>query len=169
MCLGHHKLPRGAGVDGQASRPGRDAPKAHRWKSGSRAVRPSRCFGVRPRDRMENRTSNLCARLPSGERIVARVVDLLVRFRAPSQQSPKAPGDGRAPRTADVRSRDSSIHKQEKKETMPKEARLTIPQMETATFDQLKMAKIALRRAGRKDGVRYANVEAAMKRRFGRT
>lgn len=52
---------------------------------------------------------------------------------------------------------------------MPKEARLTIPQMETATFDQLKLAKIALRRAGRKDGVRYANVEAAMKRRFGRT
>ena len=52
---------------------------------------------------------------------------------------------------------------------MPKEARLTIPQMETATFDRLVAAKIALRRAGRKDGVRYANVEAAMKRRFGRT
>lgn len=52
---------------------------------------------------------------------------------------------------------------------MPKEARLKISQLETATFDQLKLAKIALRHAGRKDGVRYANVEAAMKRRFGRT
>lgn len=51
---------------------------------------------------------------------------------------------------------------------MPKETRLSLSKMETATFNQLKIAKIALRRAGHKDGVRYANVEAAMKRRFGR-
>ena len=49
---------------------------------------------------------------------------------------------------------------------MPK---MIMGRLETATFDELKLAKIALRRAGRKDGVRYANIEWAMKRRFGRT
>ena len=41
--------------------------------------------------------------------------------------------------------------------------------METASFEELVKFKVALRRKGYKDGVRYANVEAVMKRRFGRT
>lgn len=41
-------------------------------------------------------------------------------------------------------------------------------QLENASFETLKNYKIALRRRGFKDGVRYANVCAAMKRRFGR-
>lgn len=41
--------------------------------------------------------------------------------------------------------------------------------MESASFETLKNYKIALRRRGFKGGVRYANVEAIMKRRFGRT
>lgn len=47
--------------------------------------------------------------------------------------------------------------------------RMTIPRLAKATFDELKAEKIRLRRMGRKYGVMYANVEAAMKRRFGRT
>lgn len=47
--------------------------------------------------------------------------------------------------------------------------RLTIPRLSGATFEQLKAEKIRLRRMGRKHGVMYANVENAMKRRFGRT
>ena len=42
-------------------------------------------------------------------------------------------------------------------------------QMETASFEELKEYKIALRKRGHKGGVRYANVEEAMKRRFGRS
>jgi hypothetical protein len=49
------------------------------------------------------------------------------------------------------------------------EMRMTIPRLETSSFEQLKAEKIRLRRMGRKHGVMYANVEAAMKRRFGRT
>lgn len=40
--------------------------------------------------------------------------------------------------------------------------------LESASFDELKNYKIALRRRGFKDGVRYANVVEAMRRRFGR-
>lgn len=40
--------------------------------------------------------------------------------------------------------------------------------LESASFDELKNWKIALRRRGFKDGVRYANVCEAMRRRFGR-
>ena len=40
--------------------------------------------------------------------------------------------------------------------------------LESASFETLKNYKIALRRRGFKNGVRYANVCAAMKRRFGR-
>ena len=40
---------------------------------------------------------------------------------------------------------------------------------ETADFKTLVGAKIALRRRGFKDGVRYATLESVMKRRFGRT
>lgn len=47
--------------------------------------------------------------------------------------------------------------------------RMTIPRLETSSFEQLKAEKIRLRRMGRKHGVMYANVENAMKRRFGRT
>lgn len=53
---------------------------------------------------------------------------------------------------------------------MPMEAKgMTMKRLETASFDELKAAKIALRRAGRKGGVRYCNVEWAMRRRFGRS
>jgi len=53
---------------------------------------------------------------------------------------------------------------------MPMEAKgMTMTRLETASFDELKAAKIALRRAGRKGGVRYCNVEWAMRRRFGRS
>ena len=41
-------------------------------------------------------------------------------------------------------------------------------ELESASFDELKKYKISLRRRGFKDGVRYANVCAAMRRRFGR-
>ena len=37
-----------------------------------------------------------------------------------------------------------------------------------ATFEELKNAKIKLRRAGRKASLRYANISWAMKTRFGR-
>lgn len=37
-----------------------------------------------------------------------------------------------------------------------------------ATFEELRDAKIALRRAGRKASLRYANVSWAMRTRFGR-
>ena len=40
--------------------------------------------------------------------------------------------------------------------------------LETATFEQCVQFKIALRRRGMKDGVRYANLETFMKRKFGR-
>ena len=45
---------------------------------------------------------------------------------------------------------------------------MSAKQMETASFKELVEYKIKLRRRGFKDGVRYANVENAMKRRFGR-
>ena len=51
---------------------------------------------------------------------------------------------------------------------IPKEARLSIPEMDTASFRTLRDAKIALRRAGRKGSPRYANITWAMLRRFGR-
>lgn len=41
--------------------------------------------------------------------------------------------------------------------------------METASFERLVQFKIALRRRGLKDGVRYANLETFMKRKFGRS
>lgn len=46
---------------------------------------------------------------------------------------------------------------------------MSMTRMESASFDELKRLKIDLRRKGRKGGVMYANVEAVMKRRFGRT
>lgn len=46
---------------------------------------------------------------------------------------------------------------------------MSMKQMESASFEELKNYKIALRRQGHKDGVRYANVELVMKARFGRT
>lgn len=46
---------------------------------------------------------------------------------------------------------------------------MSMKEMESASFEKLKEYKIALRRNGYKGGVRYANVELAMKRRFGRT
>lgn len=46
---------------------------------------------------------------------------------------------------------------------------MSMKQMETASFETLKNYKITLRRKGYKGGVRYANVELAMKTRFGRT
>ena len=46
---------------------------------------------------------------------------------------------------------------------------MSMKKMENASFEELKNYKIALRRAGYKGGVRYANVELAMKTRFGRT
>lgn len=52
--------------------------------------------------------------------------------------------------------------------TIPREARLSIPEMDTASFKTLRNAKIALRRAGRKGSPRYANITWAMLRRFGR-
>lgn len=45
---------------------------------------------------------------------------------------------------------------------------MSTKRMESASFDKLKNYKIALRRRGFKDGVRYANVCTAMRRRFGR-
>lgn len=45
---------------------------------------------------------------------------------------------------------------------------MTITEMKKASFEALKAEKIRLRRAGRKHGVRYANVSWAMLRRFGR-
>ena len=45
---------------------------------------------------------------------------------------------------------------------------MSMKQMESASFEALKEYKISLRRKGFKDGVRYANVSAAMTRRFGR-
>lgn len=45
---------------------------------------------------------------------------------------------------------------------------MSMKAMESASFETLKNYKISLRRKGFKDGVRYANVSAAMKRRFGR-
>lgn len=45
---------------------------------------------------------------------------------------------------------------------------MSMKQMEEASFETLKNYKISLRRKGFKDGVRYANVSATMKRRFGR-
>ena len=46
---------------------------------------------------------------------------------------------------------------------------MSMKEMESASFETLKNYKIALRRRGLKNGVRYANVETVMKRRFGRT
>ena len=46
---------------------------------------------------------------------------------------------------------------------------MSTKQMESASFEELKNYKIALRRNGYKGGVRYTNVELAMKTRFGRT
>ena len=46
---------------------------------------------------------------------------------------------------------------------------MSMKRMESASFEELKNYKIALRRKGYKGGVRYANVELAMKARFGRT
>ena len=54
------------------------------------------------------------------------------------------------------------------KMAIPKEARLSIPEMGMASFRTLRDAKIALRRAGRKGSPRYANIAWAMLRRFGR-
>jgi len=45
---------------------------------------------------------------------------------------------------------------------------MSMKQMEEAPFEALVKYKIALRRKGMKDGVRYANVSETMKRRFGR-
>ena len=45
---------------------------------------------------------------------------------------------------------------------------MSMKKMESASFEALKEYKIALRRKGYKDGVRYANVSSVMKRRFGR-
>lgn len=45
---------------------------------------------------------------------------------------------------------------------------MSMKQMEEASFETLVKYKIALRRRGMKEGVRYANVSEAMKRRFGR-
>jgi len=52
---------------------------------------------------------------------------------------------------------------------MPRKYRISGAALETATFGELVAAKIAHRRAGRKNSVVYANIEWAMKRRFGRT
>lgn len=46
---------------------------------------------------------------------------------------------------------------------------MSMRQMESASFEELKEYKITLRRKGMRGGVRYANVELAMKTRFGRT
>ena len=45
---------------------------------------------------------------------------------------------------------------------------MSMKRLESASFEELKNYKIALRRKGYRDGVRYANVSEAMKRRFGR-
>lgn len=45
---------------------------------------------------------------------------------------------------------------------------MSMKKMESASFEELKEYKIRLRKRGWKHGVRYANVEAEMKRRFGR-
>ena len=45
---------------------------------------------------------------------------------------------------------------------------MSMTTMEKAPFEALVKYKIALRRKGMKDGVRYANVSETMKRRFGR-
>jgi hypothetical protein len=46
--------------------------------------------------------------------------------------------------------------------------KFTIQWLLSASFEELKAAKIELRRAGRKASLRYANVSWAMRTRFGR-
>lgn len=45
---------------------------------------------------------------------------------------------------------------------------MNMKRMESASFEELKNYKIALRKKGYKGGVRYANVVETMRRRFGR-
>lgn len=46
---------------------------------------------------------------------------------------------------------------------------MSAKEMEKASFKELVEMKIKLRKRGLKDGVRYANLDMLMKRRFGRS
>lgn len=76
--------------------------------------------------------------------------------------------DGGAGGSPAIRFRQRNKKKGVPKMAIPKEARLSIPEMGMASFETLRDAKIALRRAGRKGSPRYANITWAMLRRFGR-
>ena len=46
---------------------------------------------------------------------------------------------------------------------------MSMKQMDSMSFKELVEVKARLRRRGLKDGVRYANLESFMKKKFGRT
>lgn len=83
-------------------------------------------------------------------------------LRAPSRPRLAAGISGGA-RTAEAAGSDLFVNQQKKGGAM------SAKEMERASFKELVEMKIKLRRRGLKDGVRYANLDMLMKRRFGRS